>query len=213
VLRLTLVRHGQTEANAARRFAGREDTPLTATGEQMAEALAAALSGEAFDAIYTSPLQRARNTAKPLATALGLTPTVLDGLQEYDCGTWVGRTRAQVWEDEPGAMQQFAADPTLHAPPGGETAIQVRDRARESIAQIRAAHTDGHVLVASHKGTLRVILCDWLGIDLREYRRRVDWPLCAVTRVDWHPEDGPLLRSLNALSHLPGDLRSLAVAG
>ncbi len=212
-MRLTLIRHGQTESNAAGRFAGWADTPLTAHGEAMAEALAQAYAGVAFDAVYSSPLQRARNTAAPLAKRLGLAITLHDGLREYNCGAWQGKTGAEVAAADPEHWRAWHADPAATAPPGGENGAQVAARALAAIDEVRAAHPDGHVLVAAHKGTCRLLIAAWLGVPLREYRRRIDKPLCSVSEIEFRGDDGPLLRKLADVSHLPPDLRALAVAG
>lgn len=212
MLTMLLVRHAQTAANAAGRFAGREDTPLTAAGRAMADALAAALATEPPDAIWASPLQRARDTAAPLATRLGLAVRADDGLIEHDCGAWTGRTRADVAAEDAAAWRRFCEDPAAHAPPGGESAAQVAARAVGAMARLCGAHPSGRVLVVSHKGTLRILLATWLGVSLVEHRRRIDWPLCGVTRVDWGAE-GPMLRSHADLSWMPADLRLAAEAG
>ena len=208
MLELLLVRHAQTASNAAGRFAGREDTPLTDVGRAMAEALAEALGTARLDAIWASPLQRARLTAAPLATRLGLAVRADDGLIEQDCGAWTGRSRAEVQAADGAAWARFCADPGAHAPPGGETGAAVAARAAAAMERLRAAHPAGRVLVVSHKGTLRLLLAHWLCVPLAEHRR----PLCGVTRVDWG-DDGPMLRNHADLSWLPADLRAAAEAG
>ncbi|MHC5020914.1 MAG: histidine phosphatase family protein [Planctomycetota bacterium] len=220
--RLTLIRHGQTEANAARRFAGWEDTPLTPQGEAMAQALAAAHAGaaidpidptDAIDAIYSSPLQRARNTVAPLAERLGLTVQTHEGLKEYNCGEWAGRSSAEVAAADPEGWAAWEADPAAYLIPGGESGLQVVERARAACEEIARAHPGGHVVIASHKGTCRLLIAAWLGVPLADYRRRIDKPLCSVSEIEFRGDDGPLLRKLGDVSHLPPELQALAVAG
>jgi probable phosphoglycerate mutase len=212
MLQVLLVRHAQTAANAAGRFAGREDTPLSEAGRRMAAALAGALAPARPDALWCSPLRRARDTVAPLAAALGLTARADDGLVEQDCGRWTGRTRAEVQATDGEAWARFGEDPERHPPPGGEAAAAVVARATAALERARAAHPTGRLVVVSHKGTLRLLLATWLGIPLREHRRRLDWPLCGVTRVDW-TGDGPLLRAHADVSWLPLELRAVAETG
>jgi probable phosphoglycerate mutase len=89
----------------------------------------------------------------------------------------------------------------------------VAERALAAMEEIRAGHADGHVLIASHKGTCRLLIAAWLGVPLSEYRRRIDKPLCSLSEVEFRGDDGPLLRKLGDVSHLPPELQALAVAG
>lgn len=213
MLRVTLIRHGQTASNVAGRFAGWEDTPLTAAGRAMAEALADACETEAFDAVYSSPSQRARDTVAPLAARLGLAVQVHDGLREYHCGDWQGMRAAEVQASDPEGWAAWETDPAAGAAPGGESGAQVVERALAALAAIQTAHPTGRVLVASHKGTCRLLIATWLGIPLRDYRRRIAKPLCSVSEIEFRGADGPLLHRLADVSHLPPDLRAAAVAG
>src|SRR5215204_3291856 len=103
-MNLYMVRHGQTAASRDNRFSGSADPPLTAAGEAMAEAFARTYASFRWDAIYTSPMLRTRQTAEPLCRLSGVEPTVEEGLKEIAYGQWEGLKQAEVKERWPDAF-------------------------------------------------------------------------------------------------------------
>ena len=101
-------------------------------------------------------------------------------------------------------------DPTGCAP-GGESVLAVRARALAVIEAIRERHDDGHVLVVSHKTTLRVLISSLMGVELAHYRERIAQPTCGLTMIGLAHE-GPLLELLGDLGHLPPALRARALS-
>jgi broad specificity phosphatase PhoE len=203
MLRLYLVRHGQTDASLHNRFCGRIDPPLNATGLAMAGALAARYGHEGFVEIACSPLVRARQTAQPVAERARLPLTIDDDLNEIAYGEWEGRTEDEVERDDAARFGAWADHPGHVAPPGGETGAAIADRALAAVARIRARHPDGgKVLVVSHKATLRILVCALLGIDIDRFRSRIAQKVCAVSIIDFK-SSGPLLQVLGDTSHLP----------
>jgi probable phosphoglycerate mutase len=205
-LTLYFIRHGQTDCSRQNRFCGALDVPLNETGEQMAQALADAFAGEPWDAIYASPLRRARQTAEPLARRLGLTVRIEPGLREIDYGAWDGRLEAEVEREEKPVFDAWATYPDRVPPPGGETAVEVAERAMAAVHEILDRHQEGRVLAAAHKATIRILVCALLGIDVGLFRRRVAQEVGAATVFEFR-STGPLLRALNDLSYLPPHLR------
>lgn len=210
MLSLYLVRHGQTDFSAHNRFCGSIDPPLNATGVAMAEALGARYgagpsAGERWRAIYASPLVRTQQTAAPTARAAGIGLTIEDGLREIAYGEWEGRPEADVQREDSARFAAWAAHPGHVAPPGGESGYDIAARAMAAIGRIRAAHSDGKVLVVSHKATLRVIICALTGIDVDLFRIRVAQKTCAISIIDFK-SSGPLLQVLGDTSHLPPEL-------
>jgi probable phosphoglycerate mutase len=205
MLTLYLVRHGQTDWSLANRFCGEHDVPLNATGRAMADALAARYGAAPWAAIYASPLERALKTAEPTARVAGLQVLVEPGLREIAYGEWDGRPEADVERDDPERFHAWAAHPGVVAPPGGETGLAIAARALAAIEAIRARHDRGQVLIVSHKATLRVLLCALLGIDVDQFRARLQQRTCAVSIVDFKAS-GPLLQCLGDVSHLPPEL-------
>jgi alpha-ribazole phosphatase len=180
-MNLYMVRHGQTAASRENRFSGTSDPPLTAVGEAMAEAFARAYASLTWDAIYTSPMLRARQTAEPLSRLTGVPATVEDGLKEIAYGEWEGLKQEDVKRRWPEAFAYWADDVASRGTPGGETAFNVAGRAMRVVDGIRFRYRQGNVLIVSHKATLRVITCALLGLDVRLFRERIAEPVSAVT--------------------------------
>lgn len=162
------IRHGETDWNLEGRWQGQADVPLNANGLAQAEILARQVRARyQLDAIYSSDLQRARQTAEPLAQATGL-PVVLDPrLREIHQGEWQGML---VTDIRARYGQQFAdrhSDPWRVAPPGGETAAQVRSRLEAALIGIRAAHPHGTVAVVTHGFIMAVarVVCDGAPVE------------------------------------------------
>ena len=145
---MLLVRHGQSEWNAAGRWQGRADPELTELGRRQAAHAAARLGR--VDVVVTSPLQRSLDTARILAERLGVGPVVLDDddLAEHDAGEWQGLTRSQIERAWPGYL---AAD---RRPPGFETQPELLARARAALDRIELGHRGAEVLVVTHSGPI-----------------------------------------------------------
>jgi alpha-ribazole phosphatase len=180
-MNLYMVRHGQTAASRDNRFSGSSDPPLTAVGEAMAQAFARIYASLKWDAVYTSPMLRTRQTADPLCRLTGVQATVEDGLKEIGYGEWEGLRQDEVKERWPEAFEYWAHDVASRGTPGGETAFHVAARAMRVVEAIRSRHERGNVLLVSHKATLRVITCALLGLDVRWFRERIAQPVGAVT--------------------------------
>ena len=149
---IVLVRHGETDWNLERRYQGHLDPPLNAAGRAQSEQLAEELAGEAFDAVYSSDLRRALETAEIVAARLGLAVATDPGLREVDLGSWAGLTRAQV-------IERFGKSPTHD----GETRSEHTGRVVAAIRRITAKHPAGSVLVVTHGGSIRAIEAAALG--------------------------------------------------
>jgi probable phosphoglycerate mutase len=208
-MNLYMVRHGQTAASRENRFSGRSDPPLTAVGEAMAAAFARAYAGLTWNAIYTSPMLRTRQTADALCRLTGSEAVVEDGLTEIDYGDWEGLRQEEVKQRWPEAFEYWADDVASRGTPRGETAFQVAARAMRVVEAIRSRHQRGNVLLVSHKATLRVITCALLGLDLRLFRERIAQPVCAVSMFTVTGTTA-VLTLHGDRSHLPEELRNQA---
>jgi broad specificity phosphatase PhoE len=205
-LRCYLLRHGETAFSQSGAHCGAIDVPLTAAGEAMAQAFATAYQSTTWTAIYASPMQRAQATAAPIAQATGLTPLLRDGLKEINYGEWEGKDKATVMRDFGADYDRWLTEPAWNAPTGGETAVQIANRAMAVIAEITAQHTNGNILIVSHKATLRIILCSLLGIDLGRYRDRIDYPAASLSVVRFG-QYGPMLESIGDRAYMSPELR------
>jgi broad specificity phosphatase PhoE len=159
VIELWLVRHGQTEWTVSKKHTGSTDIPLTPDGEQQARELEPVLARHAFAAVFTSPLQRARNTA---ALAGFEDAQVDDQLVELDYGEYEGRTTAEIREDRPDWFLWRDGSP------GGESIDAVGQRA-DGVLQ-RLEQVDGDVLLFGHGHLSRVLGARAIGLPPSEGR-------------------------------------------
>lgn len=165
-----LARHGESDWNAANRFQGHSDRPLTEIGRRQAEALAGELQATAMlTAVYSSPLRRALDTAALVGTRLGLTPVPVGDLREVDVGTWTGLSRAEVERRFPDAFRRW-----LDGGEGwqqGETYTDMSSRVLEALSGLAEAHDAEEILVVSHGGPIRAIQAAAAGMDVHAYRK------------------------------------------
>ena len=150
------VRHGETTANAEGILQGQSDFPLSAAGRRQAACLAARLAGKPFDAIFTSDLSRASDTAEAIAAGRPVVRTPL--LREWGFGDWQGRRIEDLRRESPREFGLFAADSPLFVPPGGESAAAFRARAAEVLERLAADHAGETVLCVTHGGLLKQML-------------------------------------------------------
>jgi broad specificity phosphatase PhoE len=156
VTTILLARHGETDWNVQRRVQGHSDTPLNETGRAQALALAETLEGAQLDAIYSSDLARALETAQVVAERKKLTVRIVPELRERNFGTWEGLTDTEVLERFPLAKSGSWGD--------GETKEEMTVRVLLALRRIAAAHPGGRVLVVTHGGPVRSLLIE-LGLD------------------------------------------------
>lgn len=159
-----LLRHA-AHARVSSTLCGRmPGVSLGEQGRQQARALAERLSGEAIEAVYSSPLERARETAGPIAQRLGLSPFVSEAVSEIDFGAWTGRDFAAL-EGGPDWIRWNAERGTAR-PPGGESMAEAQARALGGIEAMRAAHPGGSIAVVSHCDVIKAVLAGFLGLSL-----------------------------------------------
>ncbi len=159
--RVLLIRHGETDWNAAGRWQGHAPTPLNARGLRQSQALGRYLAAQRtwqIVAIYSSDLPRAEQTARAVAEALGLPVHTDPRLREKDLGHWQGLTREEVraWDGERYA-RYLAGWPNVPIP-GGETIPEMLTRARAALEEIAARHSGQTVALVSHGGTISNML-------------------------------------------------------
>ncbi|SRR6266568_8251553 len=152
---LLLVRHGETDWNAERRFQGHADPPLNETGRAQARAVADELADEGLDAVYSSDLARARETAEIIASHLDAEVRPLRELREIDVGEWQGLTWPEIEERFPEGVLNWHEHG--HGWEHGETYDQLGKRIVAVLREIAGAHPGGRVLIVGHGGTVRAV--------------------------------------------------------
>jgi broad specificity phosphatase PhoE len=205
MVRLILVRHGQTDWNGGspggEHFRGRLDIPLNRTGIAQAEAVADALAHVAIPAVYASPLSRAIDTARPLAARLALSVQPLDALLDIDYGDWSGHSHREVAEAWPEQYHLWQTAPHRLRIPGGERLEDVRERFSQGLAHLIERHQREIVLLAGHQVVNKVAICHLLGLDLSAFWHIRQDNGC-LNRFDVEPGAVTVL-TLNELGHLP----------
>jgi broad specificity phosphatase PhoE/ribonuclease HI len=199
--RFLLLRHGQTELSTQRRYSGRGNPPLTDVGRRQAEAAAHFLAQKGgIDAVITSPLQRAYDTAATAAKALGLDVAVDHDLIETDFGGWEGLTFSEAADRDPEQHRRWLRDTSV-TPPDGESFDSVADRVRRAQARIINEHNGSSVLVVSHvtpiKTLLRMALDAGPGIL---YRLHLD--LASLSIAEFYPDGVASVRLVNQTAYL-----------
>ncbi|MBI4296176.1 MAG: histidine phosphatase family protein [Chloroflexi bacterium] len=167
-MEIILARHGETEWNVKEVFRGRIDVELNDTGRKQAELLAGYLSKTSVEAVYSSPLKRALDTAGAIARKQGLSVIVTPGLIDLDFGEWQGILLEEVSARYPALFQEWTDHPERVKIPGAETLDEVRQRALEVIHSILANHNSRVVLV-THRVVNKVLICALLGLDTSHF--------------------------------------------
>lgn len=200
-VRLVLARHGEALGNRELRYLGRTDAPLTARGEVQARLLAAAVARlPAAAAIYSSPLRRAHATAAAIGDALGLPVAIEQDLREQDFGAWENLTRVEVLEREPDALAAWEAGGEM-GPTGGEPPKAVMCRVIACADDLAARHPGVTLVLASHVGPIKALICAALGLPpAGAFRMWLDPASYSV--VDWRSGGRGVLRAFNATAHL-----------
>jgi broad specificity phosphatase PhoE len=189
-LQLTLVRHGETEGQSSVRYHGRTDVPLSVLGRTQMEQVRVALRGETFSAVYASTLSRAIEGATIVGRPLPVNPVV--GFNEIDFGEWEGLTIEEIQARDPQRYAYWRANRTDFQYPGGDSTSAFRRRVVQTLHDLLPTASGRALLFILHKGVIRSILAELLGLD--EARRReltIDLASIHVVRHDgasWRAE-------------------------
>lgn len=185
-----LVRHGHTDA-VGRRLVGRlPGVHLTSSGLEQARQLVARLAGHDLAAVYASPLERAVETAEPLAASRGLPIRTCDGLTEIDFGAWTGLTFEAL--DRLPAWIRFNAARGSADVPGGESPLAVQARAVAAVEAIAARHPGATVAAISHADVIRSVILHYTGRPLDRIEE-IGFPPAAMAALRIGPGAGGLL--------------------
>lgn len=206
VCRVFLVRHGATEANQRRPFVlqGCEiDGPLTDHGRQQAAALTQCVGNIQLGAIYASPMQRAQETVAEIARSRSLEIHTVHDLRECHVGQWAGLSWNEIEQRDPQLCERFLADPARVQHPGGESYLDLQQRAQPAFNEIVSRHPGQNVLVLAHNMVNRVLLAGMLELDLR-HARKIRQQNCCINILH-HNSDITEVVTMNSVWHLPND--------
>ena len=199
-MRLVLIRHGETDHNKDQLTLGRADVALNERGRAQAAAAAASFPA-APAAIYASPLRRAVEMAEEISAVVAVPVTIDRALIEMDIGEMEHMRGAELRERYPEFLARWlSADCGEARMPGGETLVEVQERAWSSVLEMEARHGGEEVVAVTHNFVILTLLCRALNLPLAEFRR-LRQALAAKTVIDVRPERSTLLQ-LNDMSHL-----------
>jgi probable phosphoglycerate mutase len=204
--RILLIRHGQSLGNAERRFGGHSPTPLSELGRRQAEATASALVAEKVNAIYSSDLLRAVQTAELLAQATGLEINQTDALRERSVGLMEGLTFEEAAARHPDEYAALLRRDFEHVLSGGESYRQLLGRAAAELDRAIERNRGGCVAVFSHTGTICILALHLMGA-LDAPRLKPVWIAssnCGITRVELRSDGFVRVSALNDTRHLTG---------
>ena len=194
-----LVRHGVT-ATTGKVLPGRASgLHLSEEGRRQADATAVRLKGlPKVAAVYASPLERAQETAQPIAAARKLKLRTEAGLLECDFGEWTGKRLSALAKKKEWAVVQNR--PSSFRFPDGESLREMQGRMTETLDQIARRHSGRTIVVVSHADPIKAVVVEAMGAHLDSYQRIVISP-CSITAIVWHPIR-PTLLTVNATDHL-----------
>ena len=174
-MQIILVRHGETMANKAQLVLGTSDVPLTELGRGQAKAAAKKISlmEPSPTILFSSPYQRAKETAGYISNVIGLNPIFIDGLKEMHSGEMEGIKASEMDDKYPEYMKNWRRDHSTARPPGGETLQEVHSRAWKSILDIFNEYDESLVVVVAHLFPIQGILCNVLGIKSNNFEKLV----------------------------------------
>jgi probable phosphomutase (TIGR03848 family) len=194
-----LIRHAHNDWVNHRLAGWTPGVHLNDQGRAEARALAERLSGYRIDALFTSPLERAQETAAYLAEPRGLTVQSLDGIGEVRYGEWTGR-ELKVLKDEP-LWRQVQHHPSRARFPGGETLGEVQARAVAALEAVAAEYPEAVVAAVSHGDVIKAIVAHYVGAHLDMFQRlSVGTASLSIVRVT---EQGPCLLMFNDTGTVP----------
>lgn len=197
---LILVRHAVNDWVESGKLAGRTpEVHLNDRGREQAHRLADRLAGYPIRAIYTSPLERARETAAVLSTQLGLPLKISSAIEEVDFGDWTGQDLEELARTPEWRLVQ--GRPSAMRFPAGESVWDMQRRMVDEIERLAAAHAHEMILLVSHADTIKAALAHYLGLHLDQFQRLIVSPASLSTLI-FGPLGGAVL-TLNDTAHLP----------
>lgn len=191
--RFTLVRHAESLWNAAGRWQGHGNPPLSERGFAQANECAKRFLGmsEPVSRLICSDLLRTRQTAAAIAESLGLEPEPTDQLRELEIGRWTGMTREAIAEVEPKLLTDFDSGNPNIRPGGGETRNEIRSRVRDVVEQLALAHPGEHLVLVVHAGVIRALVPEANPANTESVEISLDGIRKARPTITFDPSGGP----------------------
>ena len=197
---VSLLRHGETMANREGLVLGTSDAPLTKVGRFQATMAAKTIAGFKTDALFSSPYNRAKETASYIQTVTDLSPVFLDDLREMNSGEMEGSDASRMKELYPSYLSQWKKDPANTRPPGGETLGEVHERAWNACQWVSKKNPNNHVVIVSHLFPIQGIICRSLGLNSAHYSK-IKLDLGSISKIIFEDNDAFVV-NINDTCHL-----------
>jgi len=204
--RILLVRHGETELQSSLRYWGKTDVTLGEVGLHQAEQLRDRLAMERLDAVYSSELERAADTANIIAARHNLKVITCQELREVDFGRLEGLEFNEIHQQFPDVEQMWITRNPALVYPEGESLLDFENRVSQFDARLQKHKPEETVLIVAHAGVLRTLICRLLELDMKSrWSLKVD--LASLSIIETYPEIN-MLCLLNDVSHLMAERNS-----
>ena len=204
MIRIYLIRHGETAGNKEGRFRGRTDFPLNERGLEQAESLAAELQDIPFSNIFCSPLIRATKTAEIINRFHGCSIQICEEINNAFLGNWEGKLKTEVKNKFPNLYQIWLENPEQLNVKGMERIDQIRERSGQFIRKLVQdldKHEEIHLAVVSHRAVFKPMIADLIGIQA-PYFWKIHMETASYSIIEYSDERGFLLYQLNQNKHL-----------
>lgn len=201
MLRLLLIRHGETDWNFQQKNQGQTDIPLNEKGKQQSEQLNSHLQTEKIDFIYSSDLTRCMEMAKKISDQHNVSVIQDIRLRERNYGNWEGLTSEEIQTSDYENFMKYHLDPAMYSPSGGETGIEVFSRVTYFLSEILNKHKNGNIAIISHGGTIAHLLSALLNAT-PSTASSLRFDNCSITEVHCLENGRKKLIRFNDTSHL-----------
>ncbi len=208
VTKVYIVRHCETEGNTSHIFQGHWDLPLTETGKKQLNALSKRFSDIPLDAVYSSPLLRAKKTAFSIIGNKNLSIIPCDGLIELNGGVYEGKSFDEIYSQFPDFSEMWSKRWQDFAPENGENMYDAYDRIWEAVKEIAKNNKGKTVACATHGGVLRCLLCRFLKGDIQRINEIPFAGNTSVSLIEFDDNFNPTLIFYDNIDHLPKELKN-----
>lgn len=197
--KVMFIRHGETKWNILGKYQGQSDVALTEKGREQGKLLAKYFPSEQLDAIYSSDLSRAMETAGFIAEKFNLTVNAEKAFREMDFGDWEGLTYEEIVTKSPEGMKNFMIRPDILKVPNGENFQILQERATKRLNELIKEHGEGTIAIVAHGGVLRTMLASALEMPLKNLWRIRQYNT-SVSSVIYG--ESPIVEYINSTEHL-----------
>ncbi len=207
MLEIIFIRHGQTDYNVAQRVMGRQPVELNEVGRRQAKEISECLKKIELNAVISSPVLRARQTAEAIVEGRPGLELILDeSFSEIDYGEWVGLTITEIVTRYPDVWPSYHSDPKAVTIPGGESLVTVRDRALNALSNLKKRYSSGRIAIVSHADTIKLAVTAALNWPIEMFKS-FSMDNGAMVLVREHPAFGMRMVWYNPMNGLGRDTK------